>query len=71
MQISDTKIDLVDLAEDETNFEEEKTISSELIWKRLDGNFAKTLPFVEETVDRWNSRVQLAKGGPTSAQAKK
>ena len=30
----------------------------EAIWKQLDDNYKSTLPFIEQTVDRWNARSQ-------------
>ena len=34
--------------------------SSDQLWETLDSNFSSTLPFLEETIDKWNSRTKLA-----------
>ncbi len=49
--------------------ETEEDSTADTIYKRLDSNFSVIVPFVEETVDRWNSRSQLLKStGHKSAQ---
>jgi hypothetical protein len=37
--------------DDNSAFEEEST---DALWKSIDANFSKCLPFIESTVDRWN-----------------
>ena len=37
--------------------EDEK--SSDAIWSVIESNFDKTLPFVEQTIEKWNSRTRL------------
>lgn len=34
-------------------------IKIEALWRKLDKNFSQALPFIEETVERWNSRTML------------
>ena len=43
---------------DEIPSEDSKT---EEIWGILDQNFSNVLPFVEETIDKWNSRTLIIK----------
>ena len=50
-KISETKIDL-------SSIDAEK-FSTKQIWDTLETNFAKTLPFLEETIEKWNSRTKL------------
>lgn len=33
--------------------------STQEIWNTLESNFAKTVPFIEETIEKWNSRTKL------------
>ena len=33
--------------------------STEELWHKLESDFSKTLPFVEETIEKWNSRTKL------------
>ena len=54
-KLSGTAVNIQIFSEDE----EESTVDS--IYKTLDSNFTQMLPFVEETVDRWNSRTQAIK----------
>jgi len=37
---------------------------SDECWKVLDVNFARTLPFIEETIEKWNSRTKLISQTP-------
>ena len=37
-------------------------MSMDRVYEVLDSNFEKVIPFVEETVDRWNTRTQIVKG---------
>jgi len=39
----------------------ETSADTAAIYKTLDDNFANVLPFVEETIDRWNSRTHILK----------
>lgn len=43
---------------DEIPSEDSKT---EDVWGILDKNFSNVLPFVEETIDKWNSRTLIIK----------
>ena len=61
-KVSETKVSLDYPTEDSTEDEspaEKNEISTDQLWSSLDDNFSKCLPFIEETVDRWNSRTQL------------
>ena len=50
-KISETKIEL--------NPVEIEKSSSEEIWNTIESNFAKSLPFVEQTIEKWNSHTKL------------
>ena len=50
-RISETKIKLSALKTDSASLKE--------IWNTLDSNFTKTLPFIEDTIEKWNSRTKL------------
>ena len=56
-KVSETKILLEYPADVSTD--DETTIATDQLWNELDSNFNKTLPFVEETIERWNGRTQL------------
>jgi hypothetical protein len=50
--------------------EEESTADS--IFSLIDSNFSQVLPFVEETIEKWNSRTQMIKNiNSSSAQINK
>jgi len=34
-------------------------MSTDDLWNKLNQNFNLTLPFVEQTIDRWNSQTQI------------
>ena len=36
-------------------------ISADKLFKVIDGNFQEMMPFVEETIDRWNNRTMMIK----------
>ena len=36
--------------------------TTEMLWKHLDANFNKSLPFVEQSINKWNNRTQLLGG---------
>ena len=40
-------------------FPESEDPSLDHLWRQLDSNFGKCLPFIEETVDRWNQRTKI------------
>ena len=61
-KLSETKIDL-------KSIETENTTSKQ-IWDTLESNFAKCLPFIEETIEKWNSRTKLI-GNLGQSQSKK
>jgi protein AATF/BFR2 len=54
-KLSGTTIKIKEVPEDD----EESTADS--LYKTLDSNFTSMQPFLEETVDRWNSRTQMLK----------
>ena len=37
--------------------ENDENIKVDALWSHLDKNFGLVLPFIEETVERWNSRT--------------
>jgi len=51
-KLSQTSVELEEIETD---------ASTSQLWKQLDSNFKKTIPFIEDTVDRWNERTQLQK----------
>ena len=61
-KLSETKIDL-------TPIDVEKGTIKEL-WNTLESNFANCLPFIEETIEKWNSRTKLI-GNLAQNQSKK
>jgi hypothetical protein len=65
-KLSDTTVEIKCIKNDEArsdNDEEDLETSADTtaIYKTLDENFANVLPFVEETIDRWNSRTHILK----------
>lgn len=48
-KISETSIKLQEIDEED---------STHKIWKSLDSNFSKVIPFAEQTIEKWNSRNQ-------------
>jgi protein AATF/BFR2 len=54
-KLSGTTIKIKEVPEDD----EEST--TDTLYKTLDSNFSSMQPFLEETVDRWNSRTQMLK----------
>lgn len=50
--------------------EEDKKLTANEIFKTVDANFKEMLPFVEETVDRWNSRTMIIKSLQSGSGAK-
>lgn len=48
-KISETSIKLQDIDEQDSN---------DKLWKTLDSNFSKVIPFAEQTIEKWNSRNQ-------------
>ena len=36
---------------------DDENIKVDALWSHLDNNFGLVLPFIEETVERWNSRT--------------
>jgi hypothetical protein len=39
--------------------EESKELKTDELWKCIEKNFTQTLPFIEQTIDRWNSQTQV------------
>ena len=56
-KVSETKVELDYPSDDSSKDDVEMT--TEQLWKSLDANYSKCLPFIEETVERWNNRTQL------------
>jgi hypothetical protein len=40
-----------------------------MLWKHLDANFNKTMPFIEQSVNKWNNRTQLLGGMKKASSA--
>jgi hypothetical protein len=55
-KISETDVKFKYPKEDEASDDD---IKIEALWRKLDNNFSQALPFIEETVERWNSRTML------------
>ena len=55
-KVSETKVTLNYPTDDGKSKED---ISTDQLWSRLDSNFNQCLPFIEETIERWNGRTQL------------
>jgi len=39
--------------------DEDDDLDTDRLWRKLDQNFSQALPFIEQTVDRWNSKTML------------
>lgn len=50
--------------------EEDKRLTANEIFKTVNANFKEMLPFVEETVDRWNSPTMIIKNLQSGSGAK-
>ena len=37
--------------------EDQQVDTTEMLWKHLDANFTKSLPFIEQSVNKWNNRT--------------
>lgn len=61
-KLSETTVAVRDFPSDE----QESTADS--IYKVIDHNFSQVLPFVEETIEKWNSRTQMIKNLNSSSQ---
>ena len=53
-KLSETKIDI-----EEIDVSNEDDYPSDELWQTIDTNFARTLPFIEETIEKWNTRTKL------------
>ena len=53
-KLSETQIDIEELP---TSSEDD--LSADELWRTIDSNFSNTLPFVEETIEKWNTRTKL------------
>ena len=62
--LSETKVDIKTLGEGDSE-------SLDEIWDSIQANFKKTLPFVEETIEKWNSRTKLISNLQQSAKGQK
>lgn len=56
-RISETNVKLKYPADELEEGKEEQSLDE--LWSKLDKNFSITLPFVEQTIDRWNNQTQL------------
>lgn len=56
-RLSGTSVNIKSFPEQGGDSSEHEESTAESIYKTLDSNFQHMLPFVEETVDRWNSRT--------------
>lgn len=34
-------------------------VTTDALWTHLNNNFGQTLPFIEQTIDRWNTQTQI------------
>lgn len=50
-QISETKVKVQDMG-----VEEAEELNTDSIWKTMQSNVDKILPFVNDSIDRWNAR---------------
>jgi hypothetical protein len=55
--LSETTVKVKTFPEDDLGNES----TTDSLFKIVDHNFSQVLPFVEETIDRWNSRTQTLK----------
>jgi hypothetical protein len=55
--LSETTVKVKTFPEDDIGNES----TTDSLFKIADHNFSQVLPFVEETIDRWNSRTQTLK----------
>jgi len=62
-KLSETKINFDELSLDE---DDDKKNALDQLWGTLESNFTKTLPFVEQTIEKWNTRTKLI--GQTQGQ---
>eukprot|EP00347_Sterkiella_histriomuscorum_P006693 403351797 len=58
--LSETSIKLQEVQSTKDNSDNED-ISADKLFKVIDGNFQEMMPFVEETIDRWNNRTMMIK----------
>lgn len=56
-RISETDVKFKYPKEDDEGLDDD--IKIEALWRKLDDNFSQALPFIEQTVERWNSRTML------------
>ena len=64
-KLSETQIEL------QTVDPEVDSVSTGELWNTLDSNFAKTLPYINETIEKWNSRTKLINNLGHATQSKK
>lgn len=50
-KLSETNIKVEEIKEENDQTDE--------IWEKLNSNFDRMMPFVEETIDRWNNRTKI------------
>ena len=67
-KIAETNVKLKYPADDLEEGKEELPLDE--LWQKLDKNFSLTLPFIEQTIDRWNSQTQVLGNLKQSSQKK-
>ena len=50
-KLSQTQIHIEERVNEDSKTEE--------IWDQINDNFSKTLPFIEQTIEKWNSKTRL------------
>lgn len=55
-KVAETNISLKYPSEE---LKQSEDIATEDLWNKLNHNFNQSLPFVEQTIDRWNSQTQV------------
>ena len=58
-RVSETKIHLEYPSDASSKESDDVELTTDKLWNSIDANFNKCLPFIEETIEKWNSRTQL------------
>ena len=56
-KVSETKIYLNYPTDPEPPKPDEAEMSTDKLWRSIDANFNQCVPFIEETIEKWNSRT--------------
>ena len=56
-KVSETKIYLDYPTDPEPPKLDEAEMSTDKLWRSIDANFNQCVPFIEETIEKWNSRT--------------